>query len=388
MDISKATVNFDLPTHWMHGEGYAAKTGAILKETGAKYPLVLTDALLVKLGVVEPVFNSLKENGYQYDLCDKVTAEPTVRFFDDLAKELDLAKYDAVVAVGGGSVMDIAKALAVVAKYGGSVRDYAGKDKMPGRPDWINVSIPTTSGTGSEVSDGGVFIDEENNSKFIMMSKRVSATIALTDPLMTVTGPPSITAYSGVDALVHATESYCSRNADIISQSFSLKAIELICQYLPIAYTNGQNIEARNAMQMGATMAMIAGCNVYLGLCHSIAMPLCGLYHMPHGQGCGMSLPTVLKYNAEAAPERIEAVLKAMQCWDDNLPKADAFEQGYKKVDAFLNSLGISTRLSDFGFDEKHLDEIAQNTLASIQCPPNPRTPTHADVVEIIKSFV
>lgn len=387
MAISGSNINFYLPTHWLHGIGYAQKVGQVLKDRNASRPLVLTDTLLVKLGVLDPVLQALKDAGITYVVCDKVTAEPSVLAFDALVRELDLKQFDSIVAVGGGSVIDVAKGLAVVAKFGGSIRDYAGKDKMPASPDWINVTIPTTAGTGSEVSDGGVFIDAEYNTKFIMMSKRVCATVALTDPLMTVTGPPKITAYSGVDALVHASESYVSRYADETSRLFSRRAIELISRYLPVAYADGQNLEARNAMQIGSTMAMIAGSNVYCGLCHSLAMPLCGTYHMPHGQACGMSLPFVLKYNAVAATESVRGVLSAMGFWDAFLPEQAAFDAGYQKVEEFLNSLGISTALSDFGFDEAHLVDIATSTLESIQCPPNPRTPTHAEIMELVKSF-
>lgn len=387
MDIAGSTVNFSLPTHWMHGMGYAKKVGKVLKSRNASRPLVLTDALLVKLGILDPVFQSLKDASISYVVCDKVTTEPSVRMFDQLVQELDLKQFDSVVAVGGGSVIDVAKGLAVFAKFGGSIRDYAGKDKMPSPPDWINVTIPTTAGTGSEVSDGGVFIDEEYNTKFIMMSKRVCATVALTDPTMTVTGPPKITAYSGVDALVHASESYMSRYADEASRLFSRRAIELIAKYLPVAYADGQNLEARNAMQIGSTMAMIAGSNVYCGLCHSMAMPLCGTYHMPHGQACGMSLPFVLRYNAGAAPQSVKGILTAMGFWDPGLKEDQAIDQGCIRVEKFLNSLGISTHLNDFGFKAADTPDIAQSTLESIQCPPNPRAPTHGEIVELVKSF-
>lgn len=386
-EILSSQVDFSLPSHWQHGQGYAGKAGELLRARHIKYPLVLTDELLLKLGTVNPILESLKEQGYQYDICGDFTTEPTARHFDETVKKLDLKRYDAVVAVGGGSVLDSAKGLAVVAKFGGSIRDFAGYDKIPARPDWVNISIPTTAGTGSEVSDGGVFIDEDRNSKFIMMSKKVSATIALTDPLMTVTMPPKITAISGSDALVHAVESYLSRYANPVSRMFSSRAIELISRYLPRAYADGHDLSARNAMQIGSTMAMSAGCNVYLGLCHSIAMPLCGLYHMPHGQACGMCLPFVLQYNSVAAPQRVKEVLELMGMWNAALPEAEALANGFRLVEQFLNAIGIETHLSPFGFNPNDLDTIAALTLNSLQCPPNPRKPSHADIVELVASF-
>lgn len=387
METLNTNINFHLPTQWRHGLDYARKAGEILQERHVSRPLVLTDGLLIKLGTVAPVLESLEACGIKYAICDKFTAEPTVKHFDATVKELDLKQFDAIVAVGGGSVLDSAKALAVIVKFGGSVRDFAGRDRIPAPPDWVNVSIPTTAGTGSEVSDGGVFIDEERNSKFIMMSKKVSATVALTDPLMTVSMPPKVTATSGSDALVHAVESYLSRYANPVSRLFSKQAIELISRYLPKAYADGNDLEARNAMQMGSTMAMSAGCNVYLGLCHSIAMPLCGLYHIPHGQACGMCLPFVLRYNAVSVPQPVREVLQLMRMWDNTLPEPEAFEKGFSLVKKFLNDIGIQTHLSPFGFNPCDVDAIAASALNSLQCPPNPRTPTHAEIVELVGSF-
>lgn len=388
MDIAKMTINFDLPTHWLHGMGYAQKTGELLKERNAKAPLVLTGPIVRRTGVIDPVLESLDAHGFKYEICDLFATEPTVKFFDDTVKDLNLSRFDAVVAVGGGSIIDSAKALAVVAKFGGSIRQYAGKDQMPGRPDWINISIPTTAGTGSEVSDGAVFIDEEEDTKFIMMSKRACPNIALTDPELSKTMPASVTAYSGVDALVHAIESYTSRFANLATEKFALQAIAYISKYLPIAYKDGSNMEARSAMQMGSTMAMISASNAYCGLCHSMAMPLCGLYHMIHGQGCGMSLPFVLKYNAAVTPQKVETVFKTMNLWDTSLSHDEAMAQGFLKLEKFLNDLGIITRLSHFNCAEKDLDHIARATLGSIQCAPNPRTPTREDIIELARSFM
>lgn len=388
MDTTEKTINFNLPTHWLHGLGYAAKAGELLAARHAKAPLVLTDPIVRETGNVEPVLASLKALGLKYEICDLFATEPTVKFFDDTVKDLDLSRFDAVVAVGGGSVLDAAKALAVVAQFGGSIRQYAGRDKVPQRPNWVNISIPTTAGTGSEVSDGAVFIDEEAGTKFIMMSKRVCPSIALTDPLMTKTMPPKVTAYSGVDALTHAIESYTSRFADTASELFALKAIALIGANLPKAYANGNDMEARNAMQMGATMAMISASNAYCGLCHSMAMPLCGRFHMAHGQACSMSLPFVLKYNAAVTPQKVQTVLTAMHLWPQGLPYPEALEQGLLGLEKFLNDLGIVTRLSRFNCTADDLEHIARATLTSLQCAPNPRTPTHNEIVALAQSFM
>ncbi|MBN1631586.1 MAG: iron-containing alcohol dehydrogenase, partial [Thermoleophilia bacterium] len=209
---------FDYPTSWSHGRGLAGQTAAVLKQLGCRSPLVLTDQLLLSLGVVDPVLHSLREAGLDYTICDAVNYEPTVALFDSIVAQLDLKAFDAIVAVGGGSVLDVSKGLAVIGSFGGHIRDYAGFDKVPGVPAIKVVTVPTTSGTGSEISDGVVLIDEERQTKFLVISKKICPTVALTDPLMTLSMPARVTALSGTDALVHATESYISKGAGPASE--------------------------------------------------------------------------------------------------------------------------------------------------------------------------
>lgn len=190
---------FDFPTSWRHGRGPASRTGA-------------------------------------------VNYEPTVELFDTIIAQLDLQKFDAVVAVGGGSVLDVAKGLAVIGSFGGHIRDYAGFDKVPGVPPMKVVTVPTTSGTGSEISDGVVLIDEARQTKFLVISKKICPTVALTDPLMTLSMPPQVTARSGTDALVYATESYISKGAGPATELFALRAIELLSRNIAAACDSGQDL--------------------------------------------------------------------------------------------------------------------------------------------------
>jgi alcohol dehydrogenase len=369
---------FDFPTTWRHGQGLASRTGAVLGQLGCRNPLVLTDQLLVSLGVVEPVLASLREAGIDYTICDAVNYEPTIDLFDTLVAQLDLKKFDVIVAVGGGSVLDVAKGLAVIGSFGGHIRDYAGVDKVPGVPSIKVVTVPTTSGTGSEISDGVVLIDEARHTKFLVISHKICPTVALTDPLMTISMPPRVTAASGTDALVHATESYISKNAGPASELFALRAIELLSRNIAAACKNGQDLGLREKMQIGATMAMTGGMNSKLGLCHALAMPLCALYHMPHGQAVGMALPVVLAYNAPAAGAKIDAIFKAMGFADD----------GYAQLEALLAEIGIAARLRDLGFQESHIPTIVTETMDSAQRPTNPRDPTPEDVAAIVRRMV
>jgi alcohol dehydrogenase len=362
---------FDYPTSWSHGRGLASRAGVVLKQLGCRSPLVLTDDMLLSLGVVEPVLASLREAGMDYTICGDVNYEPTVALFDSIVAKLDLKTFDVVVAVGGGSVLDVSKGLAVIGSFGGHIRDYAGFDKVPGVPPIKVVTVPTTSGTGSEISDGVVLIDEERQTKFLVISKKICPTVALTDPLMTLSMPPRVTAFSGTDALVHATESYISKGAGPASELFALRAIELVGR-------NGQDLDLREKMQIGATMAMSAAMNSKAGLCHALAMPLCALYHMPHGQAVGMALPVVLAYNALVVGAKIDAVFEAMGFADD----------GFARLDALLTQIGVSARLGDMGFQESHMPTLVNETMNSAQRPPNPRDPTPEDIADIVRRMV
>jgi alcohol dehydrogenase len=388
MEGNGLKIKFDLPTSWRHGRGSAATVGDILTGLGCTRALLLTDNLLLEHKIAQPVLNSLDQAEIDYEVCGEVTTEPTLNMFESLVTILDLKSFDSIVAVGGGSVIDMAKGLAVVASFGGKITDYAGFNKVPGVPAQKIVAIPTTSGTGSEISDGVVLIDEARDTKFLVISKKICPTVALTDPELTCSMPPRVTACSGVDALVHATESYISRGANLTTELFALKAVEMLMAGFKPCLSDGNNLKARESMQIGATMAMIAGMNSYLGLCHALAMPLCALYHMPHGQACGMVLPTVLQYNAAVQNERIVRVLKTMGLIDATAGVDATDARAYDGLKIFLAEIGISLHLSDFGYKARDMATIVQATLKSAQTPTNPRTPFEQDIADIISRVI
>jgi alcohol dehydrogenase len=381
-------MQFDFPTSWRHGRGLAAESGKIVKDLGCKNTLLVTDSMLVQLEVVRPVIESLKAFNIDYTVCDDVTIEPTVTLFENLVDKLDLKKFDSVLAVGGGSVIDVAKSLAIVAQFGGHIRDYSGLNKVPAPLERKIIAVPTTAGTGSEISDGTVFIDEAIQSKFLVLSTFICPTIAITDPELTILMPPEITANSGVDALTHGIESYVSKDASVATSLFSLKAVELISSGLKTAYHNGKNIDARETVQVGATMAMVAGMNAHMGLCHAMVMPICALYHMPHGQACGMVLPHVLAYNAEVAGEKVVDIFRAMGMIDGK-GKNDALNSAsYQMLNSMLEEIRIAARLRDFGYKDNHMEIIVQETFNSVQCQFNPQEPSKEDIVRIVKKLI
>ena len=388
MNQKSLAMKFDFPTSWHHGRGLSGKSGSVLRDLGCNRTLLLTDKLLVDLGVVKPVVTSLARSNLEYLVRDDVTQEPTVGFFETLVESLDLEDFDSILAVGGGSVIDVAKGLAVIAQFGGRIRDYGGLDKIPESLTRKIVAVPTTSGTGSEISDGIVLIDEKVQSKFLVLSTRLCPDVAITDPEITKSMPPNITANSGVDALTHAIESYLSKDASIVSERFSIRAIELIGSGLKRAYYDGDDIDAREVVQIGSTMAMIAGMNAHMGLCHAMVMPLCALYNIPHGQACGMVLPHVLGYNEDAHEIKVTHIFKALEFVDAEADKPVSRAESYHRLNALLDEVGISARLSDFGYREDHMQTIVQETSNSVQCQFNPRKASEADIMGIVKKMI
>lgn len=388
MNQKSLAMKFDLPTSWRHGRGLAGKSGAILKGLGCRITLLVTDRLLVDLGLVEPIIVSLEQSNVKYLLRDDVIEEPTVGFFEGLVKTLDLDDFDSILAVGGGSVIDVAKGLAVIAQFGGHIRDYGGIDKIPEPLTRKIVAVPTTAGTGSEISDGSVLIDEKLQSKFLVLSTRLCPAVAITDPEMTRSMPPNITANSGVDALTHAIESYLSKDASVASELFSIKAVELIGSGLKRAYLHGEDIDARETVQIGSTMAMIAGMNAHMGVCHAMVMPLCALYHIPHGQACGMVLPHVLAYNEEARKTKVADIFRALKFVeaDDDTPVSHT--GSYQRLNALLDEVGVTARLRDFGYKDDHMQTIVQETFNSVQCQFNPQRPSKEDIMELVRRII
>ncbi len=384
MSQEKITAKLDLPTSWRHGKGLANEVGSFVEMLECKHPLVLTDKILLSSGVLKPILSSLEAKGMAYTICDGVNKEPTLELLEDLLQSLDLNSFDIIVAVGGGSVLDVSKALAIIASFGGNIKDYAGHEKVPGVPTTKVIAVPTTSGTGSEISDGIVLIDEEQNTKFLVLSKKICPTMAVTDPLMTLSMPARVTACSGMDALVHATESYISKNSNVVTELFSLKAVELLSKNIRTACVKGDDIKIRENMQMGATIAMMAGMNAYLGLCHAMAMPLCALYKMPHGQACGMLLPHVLEYNAAVAEQKISKVLDTMGIGESH----QNLSQRLEEINFLLTEIGLFAKLRDFDYRPEHMQIIVNATLGSAQCPTNPREPLKQDIAEIINKMI
>ena len=289
MIIANKAHVFYSPHKIVFGTGTAASVGAEAKGLGASKVLIVTDPGVVKAGLLPSITQSLEAAKLPCVVFDKVEAEPPLRLVDEGAARFRAEGCDLVLGIGGGSSLDVAKGVSIVAGNGGRILDFAGMDlvKKPGAP---KILMPTTAGTGAEITRVLVVTDEAENTKKVVYSFYCLPELAIVDPVLTYSMPPSVTADTGMDALVHAIETYVSVHATPFSDILAEKAIVWIGRYLPIAWSKGANAEARYFMSLAATVSGMAFASGGLGAVHALAYPVGTEYHLPHGRSNAIML--------------------------------------------------------------------------------------------------
>lgn len=320
---------------------------------------------------------------FEVEIFDAVEPEPSL---DTLSKCIDALKnggHDTVIGLGGGSVLDVAKAAAVLCKNPGTPHDYLGIDKIK-NAGLKKILIPTTSGTGSEVTHVSVFLDE-NKKKVVMYSPYLFADLALIDPVLTLSLPKKFTAETGMDALGHAIESYISLNASPLTESLSLKAIELIGKSLQLAVEDGSNLEARYNMSLAATAAGIAFLNAGCNLGHALALAVGGKYNISHGLSVALMMPYAVEFNAQAAEEKLKVVCGLLG-EKRGEKKSKKKKSAAETIRDLMESIGIDGHLTNYGFKAEDIKELAETTMAASRLlVNNPRKVTLEDVVRLFE---
>ena len=379
----------------LFGPGACHQLGEIALHHGFKRVLVVTDPVLLKAGLVEHVHAPLLEAGVFIEIFSGGEPEPSLRAADSCLAAARAFSPDAVLGLGGGSNMDLAKATAVVLAHGGTIRDYVGDGKVPG-PILPVLCVPTTAGTGSEVSAATVLTDTDNHMKVGILSNFLRPRVAVVDPLLTLTCPPKVTADSGIDALTHAIEAYTAvdnaafplphgertvyQGAHPFGDMLAEKAIALIGQFLRRAVTNGHDHEAREGMALAATLAGMAFSNVGVAAVHALEYPVGAAVHCSHGAGNGLLLPYVMRFNLPARRERFAVVARLLG------EKEDA-EAAITAVERLRADIGIPTRLRDLGVKEEQLKPFAEKAFAVKRIlRVNPRPVTAADLEGILRA--
>lgn len=383
--MTKQTYIFRFPTMVEAGPGLAAKVGEKAKALGASKVLVVTDPGVARTPHFKTVTDSLEQAGVAYGVFDQVEPDPSIDVVEKSVGDIARAGYDLFVALGGGSSIDVTKGLRLLSQFGGVLRDYAPGDKVPGPLKAPFIAISTTSGTGSQVSSGAVFSDVARGTKFTVSSPKLCPTLALNDPLVTMGAPAKVTATAGMDALGHAIEAYISVNASPMADIYSLAAIRMVARNLPKVMANGDDLAARDAMLLASTVAIVSASNCGLGADHAVAMPLCTLFHLPHGLVIGMMLAPVMEYNLAAAASRLAEVAEALGVDVEGMSEAEAAAQAVAAVRTMARAVGLPQQLREVGVDEDKLERAANLTMESFQVTNNPRKMAPDSLLAMLK---
>ena len=354
-----------------------------IRELKGARPMVVLDRNMAKAGFRDRISDLLKKEKLKFTLFDRAEAEPPLELADEGAGIARKEKCDIVVGIGGGSAMDVAKAIAVLAANRGKAVDYLGLNKVPG-PGLPKIMIPTTAGTGSEVTFTAVFVRRDLKKKEGMNSPYLYPDLAVLDPLLTVSLPPNPTATTGIDALCHAIESYTSINASPMSELFSLEAISLISSNLRTAVHDGSNAPAREQMLLGSLYAGLGLANAGVTAVHSLSYPLGGKYGVSHGLANTVMLPAVMIFNLPAALEKFAVMAQAMGEVTDGLSTREAASLTVKAVETLIKDCGIHTKLKDLDIPEKDFPELAGAAMTVARpLENNPRKVTLEDAIKI-----
>ena len=378
-----------LPRVLQIGAGASSEVGPILKSLGLNNPLIVTDKVMVLLGYIESLQKSLVESEINADVFDDTVPEPTVASIQAGVKQVRNGNYDCVIALGGGSPIDSAKAIAILGKYGGEMRDYK-FPRIVDEPGLPLIAIPTTAGTGSEVTRVTIISDEITDEKMMCLGIGFMPTVALVDYDLSISVPARTTADTGIDAMTHAIEAYVSKKASAYTDTQAIAAMKLIGPNLRKVYHNGGDRDAREQMMLGSTLAGAAFSNASVALVHGMSRPIGAAYHVPHGLSNAMLLPAVTEFSIPAAPERYADCARAIGVANES----DNTEVANNKLMAELYALNKELQVpspEEFGIEREHffnnMQTMAEQALASGSPANNPRAPNAEEIIELYKKL-
>ncbi|MEX2187276.1 MAG: iron-containing alcohol dehydrogenase [Pirellulales bacterium] len=398
----RTTWTFHTAGHLLFGRDAAGQLGDVVRQIGGTRCLIVTDKTLVAAGVVERARSPLVAAGIDVHVFDGGKPEPPVDVAEECIAVGREFRPDVVLGLGGGSNMDLAKITATVLAHGGTCRDYAGDGVVPG-PVLPLVCVPTTAGTGSEVSAASVLSDPQQATKFGILSNFLRPRVAVVDPLLTVSCPAKVTADSGIDALSHAVEAltaidnerfplpegertvYQGHHAmgDLVAE----RAIELVGQFLRRAVADGNDLEARDGMALAATLAGMAFSNVGVAVVHALEYPIGGATHCSHGAGNGLLLPYVMDFNKSACLERTARVGRLLGEDVAGMSDAEAAAVAVAAVAKLRDEIGVPGRLRDLGVTAEQLPVMAEKAFGVKRIlRVNPRAVTCDDLLSILQA--
>jgi alcohol dehydrogenase len=377
---------FYMPPVTLMGQHAIQALGAELVTKEFHKALIVTDSVLVNIGLVNNLTAELTKYNIDFAIFDGVKPNPTEKNIEDGLAVLTKENCDFVISFGGGSSHDAAKGIALVAANGGHIRDYSKGVHLSKKPQLPLVTVNTTAGTASEMTVFAIIANEEDETKYPVVDKHFIPIIAVNDSELMVAMPKFLTAATGMDALTHAIEAYVSTAATPITDATAIKAIELISQNLATAVENGEDRPARDAMQYGEYLAGMAFSNASLGYVHSMAHQLGGVYDLVHGLCNAILLPEVSRFNAKVTPERFVDIAKAMGVDVIGMTQEQAIEAGIVAIETLSTQVGTDQRLGDLGVKEDKLAFMAQNALNDACSLTNPRKASLEEIVALFQA--
>jgi alcohol dehydrogenase class IV len=398
----RETWTFHTAVQLVFGRNAVRQLGDIARRLRARRVLIVTDPILEKAGHLEKVRQPLTEAGLEVEAFTGGEPEPSFRAAMTCYEVGQRFRPDALVGLGGGSNMDLAKLSATLLTHGGMPLHYVGDDKIPG-PILPLICVPTTAGTGSEVSAAAVITDTDNQMKVGILSNYQRPAAAVVDPLLTVSCPPNVTADSGIDALTHAVEAYTAVDnatfplppgersvyqgrhplGDILAE----KAIALIGQYLRRAVHDGNDLDAREGMALAATLAGMSFSNVGVAVVHALEYPIGGAVHCSHGAGNGLLLPFVMRFNLSARLPECARIARLLGEDTSGLSEAQAAERAITAVERLRADIGVPGRLRELGVRQEQLRHFAEKAFGIKRIlRVNPKAVTVDDLQAILQA--
>lgn len=366
------------------GVGALAQIGESALRLGATKLFVVSDQGVVSFGWVEEALKHLKEVGLSFEIWFDVTPNPKDYEVLRGTEQYLASGCDAILAIGGGSPIDAAKGVAILAANGGIIQNYEGINKIT-TPLPPLIAVPTTAGSGSEVSQFAIIVDSNRKVKMAIISKSLVPDIAIIDPVVLQTKDPKLTAATGLDALSHAIESFVSLAATPLTDVHALNAINLIARHLRPSAACRTNLEAKTAMAMAALQAGLAFSNAILGATHAMAHQLGAWLDLPHGETNAILLPYVMEFNLNACPERFARIAEALGEQVHGLTVWQAAERAIQAVQKLARDLDIPEHISVEHIPEEQLTRLAQNALRDACLITNPRDLTEKELYELFK---
>lgn len=371
------------------GAGARKELPEVLNRMGVKKALVCTDKGLLKVGTAQKVTEVLDQCGFPYEIFSEVKPNPTVTNVKDGIKAFADAKADCIIAIGGGSAMDTAKGIGIVTNNPEFSDIVSLEGVAPTKKKSVPIiALPTTAGTGAEVTINYVIIDEERQAKMVCVDPNDIPAVAIVDAELMYSLPKSLTAATGMDALTHAIEGYITKGAWVMSDMYELQAIKMIAEFLPLAVEEPTNPKGREGMALAQYIAAQAFSNVGLGLVHGMAHPMGSLHDIPHGVANALLLPTIMEFNMPKCVEKFGVIAQTMGVDTTGMSAKEAAQAAVDAVKALSIRVGIPQSLTALGIKEEDIPALAAQAIADVCTPGNPRDVTEAEIIELYKKVL